>query len=300
MSNLILSIIVVVLSAVVVVLAVKMKGKSESAESISRYEELEVKAMERAEKLTGEEKRRLVESYAEVTKDWKYSGITAKISMLNVLSVNVSGTRYDSVKDAVDLSDMSEESALMLMQMEKEFYILRRDRFAASTHYKTVVSPLFGTVYSYNASTIGIDTKTGRWADKAPRMALVIEQNEDKSVKGTDIYLADADIATADSYIHFDLRKKENVQRFEDLICKQDKEYGDEIEVIQTILGRIEKYNYLISKKLLKVEAGRFVFGIPTDDQLKEVKKFDTGEEESTEPNPNVINIFEFMHSSQE
>jgi hypothetical protein len=295
--------VVVVAALVAVIVAMVMKGKKSKSEAapVSLYEKLEAKAMKLADEMSAEEKNRLVGKFGTGSYDSETAPrITTKIDSLNVLYVTAYGVRYESVRDAIERSaEMSEETALRLLTLEKELYILRKEKFNASRHYKTVKSPLFGTIYSYNACTIGIETKTGAWADKAPRMAMVIERKENGSVRAMDIYLADEDIATASSYLHFDLRKEENVKRFEELICKQEKEYGEEIEVIQTILSRVEKYNFLIEEKLLKVEAGRFVFNIPTDKQLKELKKFDTDVQEH-ESNPKVVNIFEFMHSSQE
>jgi hypothetical protein len=217
--------------------------------------------------------------------------------------MDVFGVRYRSAEDAIKKSSsLTEEAAIKLLVFEKELYILRKERFSASRHYTTGSSMVLGTVYAYSECTIAIDVTEGKWANKPARMAVTIKKKENGQMQMMDIYLAQEDISSASSYDHFDLRKSVNIKRFEKLICKNEAEFGVEVEAIQQILARIEKFNYLIEKNLLKVEGSKFIFGVSSDDELKRVeelnKQQDGGQEE--ELPSNVINIFEFMHSSQE
>lgn len=307
MLTIVLYVSIAVLLVVIAVMAVKgKKSKVISAvDGSSLYEILEVEAMEKAEEMPAEERESLMRKYESGSYDCRVvDGIVAKLTDLTIAYVDVRNIRYACAKDAIEKGQemMTKADALRLLTLEKEMYILRKQKFSAQHHYKTANSPLLGITYIYNECTIGIDVGEGKWANKAARIAVKIGKKENGEMQMTDIYLASEDISSASNYDHFDLRKTINVKRFEKLICKNEEEYGEEVQAIQEILGRIEKFNYLIKEGILKVQGNKHIFSAPSDEQLKKIEELNKQQDEEGEDeiSSNVINIFEFMHSSQE
>lgn len=297
------SILAVVVLAAVVAIVIAVKGSKKVT-----VESIESKAVKEANKLSAAEKEEMVGKFANKSVDWIHPAndkIIAKIHDLSVVSVSVHGIKYNSVVDAVKRSSsLSESEALKMMTMDKELGILRQQKFAAERHYTVTDSTFYGKVYHYNPCTIGIDVKTGKWANKPARIAVRIDKDKD----GTGIveaYVATDDISKATSYVCFNFDKDVDFDKFQKMVLDNKEEYGAEAEVIQDIISRTTKFDYLIDKKLLKMDHGRFIFSPPTKEHLEALAKIDKtivipSEEAPKKEEPKVINMFEHMHSSAE
>lgn len=260
--------LIIVASIVVVVVAFVKDGKGEkvvASKGDSRYASLEDKAIKEAEKMPDSKKATILRQHS--TDAWESKiadDVMIKISALHVVSIDVYGVTFNSVKHAVNKSSLSDDNAFELIRQEKELQILRKMKFDSEVTYKSETSPLLGKVYAYNSCKIVIETKS-----KAPaRIMIVTKKLADNGIKVSDIYVAASDIRNAKSYDHYDMTKSDIANRYFKLV-DENPEYKDEAEVINTILLRIEKYNYLIVNNLLKINGSTFVFSIPNDEQLQ-------------------------------
>jgi hypothetical protein len=290
---------VIVLAAVAAIVVIVLKGKKKPT-----IESLESKAMKEAETMSGAEKEDLIKRLngksvpCTVTEH-----IVAQLNDLSVVHVTAYGIRYSSVKDTVErCSSLTDADALRLMTLEKEMEILRKDRFNAKRHYKAVDSVFFGKVYKYQPCVIGINTTEGKWANKPARLAVRIDRDED-GTGITEAYLATDDISKATSYVRFDFHVEADFDRFKALVLDNKDEYGAEAKMIEELIARTAKYDYLVEQGLLKIKNGRFEFSSPTKEQLEDISKIDSTIDPTVvdnEEEPETINIFENMHSSED
>ena len=295
---------IVIATVIAVIVIVKKGNKKETVIVIdNRYESLEAKATKEANKMTAAEIADMLRRHSIDSWECKVSeGVMTRISALSISSITVHGTTFTSVKRAINKSvALSDADALRLLTLDKEMLIIRKKKFAASTNYTIGHSTLVGKVYAYKPSKIAIESKAG----KPCRIIIKINKLADNKVEVTDIYVAEHDIRSAKSYDHYDMTNDEIIKRFEKLVLGNEAEYGDEIEELERVLERVYKYNYLIENKLLKIVGGTFIFSIPTDDQLKEIKDMDidmpnTVDEVDDESEDLSEELFENVYSSQE
>jgi hypothetical protein len=296
----------VTIAVAVVVAIVKGRKKESTTIPVSRYESFVDKATKEAVEEPDENVTSLIRNHA--NDSWisqPDSSIEIHINSLRVSYVEVYGVRFDTIKSAINSSkDISDKVAYDMVVIEKELVIARREKFAAERHYEVMPSPFFGDVHVYKDCMIGIATKSGKWADKAPRIAVRIEKDTDSNEVGvTAVYLATDDISAATSVHSWDLNNATEDKDFDKRVIKNKDEFNGESEVLQNLFARIEKYCYLVREKLMVLDNGRWVFKPATDEQLKHIaelnKKLEitvaVGSEEKK-----AENMFEFMHSSAE
>jgi hypothetical protein len=306
MLTIILSILAGILATIAVSMGIKKKKSAPTPEpTFTATAKLEVIAMEKAEEMSRAEREDLLSKYGKTSTECTVvPGIVAQINHLNVQYITVHGVRYVSIVDAVNkAADLDDETAIRMLTLDKELYILRKEKFDAKRHYTVASSTLLGKVYVYNECTIAVDVKEGPWANKPARIAVKIGKTDGGYMTITDLYLAEGDISQATSYDHFNLRTANGKENFEKIIGNKDEEFYAEYEAIQEILARTNKHKYFVQKELLSKKNGNWVFEMPTKDQIAKIKELDDiqeGTEEDEELPENVVNIFEFMHSSQE
>jgi hypothetical protein len=294
---------VLLLSVIVLVVLLVMKKKG--VENVLPQPK---SADEVASTMTRAEKAELLDEYGTGRVPFEFTDkIFGEIFELNVQFVEVHGVRFDSLADALEKGAIAEKAIRRKMEvLDAELKVLRKEKYTARRHYHVEKTLFDGDVYFYQPCVIGIDTVTGPNSGKPARMAIQIEKDDDGSVGVTQVFVAEKDIANASVIYPFAVNTDSGREKFKNLIRSKKELYGAEVQEIDDIIKRLNKYNVILGQRRIKQKDGKFIIEPPTEEHRRELgydgapATSETVLNSETEAKGQVDSIFEQMVSSKE
>lgn len=230
---------------------------------------------EAAKEMTREEKEELIAQYGTGVAPYKFSEhIHGSVTEFHVDYIEVYGTRYSSIGDALSKSSMLTDEDLRydLAQFDVEMSILRNERTNARRYYREEHTVFDGTIRVYEPCKIKLDTKVRMSLGLPARMAVEIVEDENKMMSIETIYLAKNDVISESSRYQFDLLNPDDLEAF-DLLVSEDEGYKQEMEQIAELTKYLASYNKLVGEDRIAItEDGRILIAPPTPAQIRAKK----------------------------
>ena len=264
-----IGLIVYLLLTIIVLVCVLLNKKEEEPVG-----QLERKPPEQvAEEMPSKEREELIKKFSSGTLPLVFGpNVKGEMTHLNIDYIEIDGVRYASIEEALEKNaSLSEEVRYEMEVTKAELALLRREMLSAERFYQKEETVFDGTVYFYKEGIVGVK---GSHADKAPRMAVEIMEDENGLMGVIMAFLAKEDIANTKNVYQFDLTTKEGREHFKTLV-RDKKEYESEVRELDELIRRLNKYNVLMQQGRIQKTADGYALIPPTADEMKEVAKYD-------------------------
>lgn len=238
--------------------------------------------------MTAEEREEIIAEYSGKQAPFQFNeAITGEIKDFKVLYVMAYGVRHNTIEQALELSKNIPDDVRNKMKVfGDELKDLREERENIRRFYRVEQTAFDGEIYIYNPCKIKVDTPSRLNAGLPARIGLDIKRDEDNTVYIAKVSVATDDVSNASNVTVFDMSSDSEYESFCALMS-QSKMYQEELDFIDKLDERMEKYNALVHQERITIDnEGTVTIKPPTLAQIEARRAALLG---TKKPEPTVV-----------
>lgn len=197
-------------------------------------------------------------------------GIEGMINNFRVQYVDVYGTRYLSIEDALANSTViPEELKDGMKEMTEAMEEIREEIAKSKRHFRKEETEFDGDIYVYEPMRIKIDTEERKAKGLAARIGVKLDRQDDGTMNIDYIYVATENLSSASNRYEFDMTNESERESLK-LLLFENKKYAEEVKEIERLYQRLEKYNNLVKEERIIInENGVIDIVPPSPEEIK-------------------------------